>query len=131
MSASQERNQNSNQDPRVYFAAERTFLAWVRSGITMIALGFVVAKFGLFMTLMGQSATEAMAMNTAYSNIMGILLVVIGVIMVLVAHFNHQYYIKTLPPEKVPTLPIRWLSGLLTYAIAIASLLLAAYLFFL
>lgn len=37
--------------PRVFFAAERTLLAWVRSGITVMALGFVVAKFGLFLTL--------------------------------------------------------------------------------
>ncbi len=29
-------------DPRVYFAAERTLLAWIRTGITTIGLGFVV-----------------------------------------------------------------------------------------
>ncbi|MBK8025173.1 MAG: DUF202 domain-containing protein [Chloroflexi bacterium] len=37
------------EDPRVYFAAERTLLAWIRTGITTIGLGFVVAKFGLFL----------------------------------------------------------------------------------
>lgn len=30
-----------------YLANERTFLAWVRTGVTLIALGFVVVKFGL------------------------------------------------------------------------------------
>ena len=39
----------SLDDPRVYFAAERTLLAWIRTGITIIGLGFVVAKFGLFL----------------------------------------------------------------------------------
>ena len=29
-------------DPRVFSAAERTLLAWVRSGITVMALGFGV-----------------------------------------------------------------------------------------
>ena len=31
-------------DTRIFFAAERTLLAWVRTGLTVIALGFVVAK---------------------------------------------------------------------------------------
>jgi putative membrane protein len=37
-------------DPRVLFAAERTLLAWVRTGITVIG-GFVVARFGLSLTV--------------------------------------------------------------------------------
>ncbi|MEZ4472427.1 MAG: DUF202 domain-containing protein [bacterium] len=38
-------------DHRVFFAAERTLLAWVRTGIALIGLGFVVARFGLFLRL--------------------------------------------------------------------------------
>jgi hypothetical protein len=37
------------QDPRVYFAAERTFLAWLRTGLALMGFGFVVAGFGLFL----------------------------------------------------------------------------------
>lgn len=37
------------RDPRVYFAAERTTLAWIRTGITLMGFGFVVARFGLFL----------------------------------------------------------------------------------
>src|SRR5271156_3896829 len=36
-------------DPRIYFAAERTLLAWVRTGLTMMGFGFVVARFGFFL----------------------------------------------------------------------------------
>jgi putative membrane protein len=41
----------SNEEPdlRVYFAAERTTLAWVRTGLAMMGFGFVVARFGLFL----------------------------------------------------------------------------------
>ena len=40
------------EDPRVYFAAERTLLAWIRTGLGVIGLGFVVARFGLFLRMM-------------------------------------------------------------------------------
>jgi len=32
-----------------HLANERTYLAWIRTGIAIIALGFVVARFGLFL----------------------------------------------------------------------------------
>ncbi|HTJ00390.1 MAG TPA: DUF202 domain-containing protein [Dongiaceae bacterium] len=32
-----------------HLAVERTFLAWVRTSIAIISLGFVVAKFGLWL----------------------------------------------------------------------------------
>lgn len=37
------------EDPRLRFAAERTRLAWMRAGLALIACGFVVARFGLFL----------------------------------------------------------------------------------
>jgi putative membrane protein len=40
-------------------ANERTFLAWIRTGIAVIALGFVIEKFNLFMlTLAGAALTD-------------------------------------------------------------------------
>ncbi len=36
-------------DARIYMAAERTFLAWIRTGIALMGFGFVVARFGLFL----------------------------------------------------------------------------------
>jgi putative membrane protein len=45
-----------HSDLRVFFAAERTLLAWIRSGITVMTLGFVVAKFGLFLTMLSTSS---------------------------------------------------------------------------
>jgi putative membrane protein len=53
----------SEPDPRVFFAAERTFLAWIRTGLALMGFGFVVARFGLFLrevaTMRGNAAAEA------------------------------------------------------------------------
>jgi len=35
--------------PADYLAAERTFLAWIRTGLALMGFGFVVARFGLFL----------------------------------------------------------------------------------
>jgi putative membrane protein len=118
-------------DPRVFFAAERTLLAWVRSGIAVMALGFVAAKFGLFLSLLSASnpTNNVLHPSNGLSNIFGIALVVIGVVITLGAQLNHHLYVKTLPPEDVPRLAIPWLASLLTVSIGLVGLLLATYLF--
>jgi putative membrane protein len=119
-----------SSDPRVFFAAERTLLAWVRSGITVMALGFVVAKFGLFLSLLtATGADNAHAhQNNDLSNVFGIALVIIGVVITLGAQYNHHIYVRTLPPQDVPELAISWLGSLLSLSIALVGVLLAVYL---
>lgn len=36
-------------DLRVFFAGQRTMLAWVRTGVALMGFGFVVARFGIFL----------------------------------------------------------------------------------
>ncbi len=48
-----------DRDPRVYFAAERTLLAWVRTGLAMMGFGFVVARFGLFLRELAVMRSDA------------------------------------------------------------------------
>lgn len=118
-------------DPRVYFAAERTLLAWVRSGMAVMALGFVVAKFGLFLALLSvaSQAKDGLHRGNDFANIFGISLVMIGVVITLGAQLNHHFYVKTLPPEDVPKLAISWLATLLTFLVSLVGLLLTYYLF--
>lgn len=115
-------------DPRVFFAAERTLLAWIRSGITIIALGFVVARFGLFLSLLAGPDHMADGHAQGISNTVGIILVVMGALTVLAAMYNHRSYIRTLPAEDVPVMPIAWLTTFFSLIIAVVGLLLAAYL---
>lgn len=36
-------------DPRIPLAAERTLLAWIRTGLALMGFGFVVARFGVLL----------------------------------------------------------------------------------
>jgi putative membrane protein len=112
-------------DPRVFFAAERTLLAWLRSGLTLMALGFVVARFGLFLTLLAPGAVEHLMQHRWLSDLLGVALVLTGAAIILCAQYNHHRYVQSLPPEDVPKLPVPWLTTVLTCAISCAGVALA------
>ena len=58
-----------------HMANERTYLAWVRTGIAIIALGFVVAKFQLLLNELFPSAPTS---SIHLSLIIGVILVSMG-----------------------------------------------------
>jgi putative membrane protein len=117
-------------DPRVFFAAERTVLAWLRSGITVMGIGFVVARFGLFLEIVGASSAGAGQAHRVHwpSNALGIALVLLGSFTIVAALRNHYAYVRTLPAEDLPSLPLPWMTTFLCVAIALVGVGLAAYL---
>jgi putative membrane protein len=80
-----------DRDPRVYLAAERTTLAWIRTGIALMAFGFVVARFGLFFHELEsvKLSDPAKARDSTVSVWVGTALVVIGVWVNLAAAVRH------------------------------------------
>ncbi len=93
----------SDFDPRVYFAAERTLLAWLRTGLTVMAFGFVIARFGLFLQIVAiQAPAVSHPGQTGLSAILGIVLVAAGTLMIIVAAIEHRRFIATLPPADRP-----------------------------
>ncbi len=117
-------------DPRVFFAAERTLLAWVRTGITIVALGFVIARFGLFLLLL-QAQTELslpMSLHSWPSSLMGATLAFAGSAIVLGAFYNHRSYINQLPSDDIPPQAFPWLASSLALLVAGVGMLLALYL---
>jgi len=68
------------RDPRIYFAAERTLLAWIRTGLALMGFGFVVARFGLFLREIGSAAADIPGRSSGFSLWTGTALVLIGVL---------------------------------------------------
>ena len=116
-------------DPRVFFAAERTLLAWIRTGITVIGLGFVVARFGLFLSALARvGPSHDLPVQHWHSNIIGIALVLIGAFAIFGAVRNHEHYLRDVPPQDIPRPVMPWLPTLVALAIGVSGLLLAGYL---
>jgi putative membrane protein len=90
-----------SEDPRIYFAAERTLLAWVRTGITVMAFGFVVARFGLFLSLVPDAPQSSY--SSRLSPLIGAALVSIGAAAIAAGALEYRRYCRTLRPEDLPS----------------------------
>src|ERR1700759_92046 len=88
--------QPAEQDPRVYFAAERTFLAWIRTGLGLMGVGFAVSRFGLFLREFTATEHAPIHTSTTHSVIPGAALVALGVLINISAVINHVNVTKRL-----------------------------------
>ena len=104
-------------DPRIYFASERTFLAWIRTGLGLMGVGFAVARFGLFLREMRASETHASVQGTGLSVVSGVALVALGVIVLLA---SVSYHVSTVRELRSNT----WVAGrIVTNAVVLALVL--------
>ena len=71
-------------NPTDYLANERTFLAWVRTAVTIMAFGFVVARFGLLLRELSGSSTGSTP-TAPISEATGVLLVLAGSVILALA----------------------------------------------
>lgn len=70
-------------------ANTRTLLAWLRTAIALIGLGFVVARFGLFLREFGPSASNsANQSSSGISALVGVGVVLIGVLLVALSMYR-------------------------------------------
>jgi len=86
----------NEQDPRIYLAAERTFLAWIRTGLGLMGVGFAVSRFGLFLRELSASASHLPAHTTGLSVWSGVSLVGLGVIVNVSAVIRHFQLVRNL-----------------------------------
>jgi putative membrane protein len=75
--------------PSDYLAAERTFLAWIRTGLALMGFGFVVARFGLFLQALQRGESTFQARPYGPSFWFGTGLIVLGVAVNVFCAWKH------------------------------------------
>ena len=111
-----------------HLANERTHLAWIRTSIGIMAFGFVVVKFSLFMKqisfLLGKQI--ALPPQSNYSSMIGILLVAFGTVILFFSYLKYKKIEKQLDSASYQSSSVLILS--LTIILFVISLLLIVYL---
>ena len=109
---------------RDLLANERTLLAWARTGVAIMGLGFVVARFGL--VIREAAGVGAQQLLRGVSTAFGVALVLCGALLLVLAYWRYRRVADDILHDRV-----RWdprLGVLLTGILVLAGILLAAYL---
>jgi|SRR5690242_7035866 inner membrane protein YidH len=109
---------------RDHLANERTLLAWARTSVAIMGLGFVVARFGLLIRELARSGERMLPSGT--STVFGLALVLCGVLLLSLALLRYLRISEDISQNRR-----RWspkLGVLLTGVLALAGVLLALYL---
>jgi putative membrane protein len=112
---------------RDHLANERTFLAWLRTGVATIVFGFAVGRFSIalqeFLRFQGESKTAPTPGLTAW---LGVISIIAGVLAILAGHM--RYHQTRAQIDKGTFEPPRLTIDLSALLLAAFGLMLAAYL---
>ena len=118
-------------------ANERTFLAWIRTSIAIMAFGFVVEKFSLFVRQFSYYLMQSGNMPKTgiqsqssqppgYSSVLGIILVGFGAVMAVLAFIRYKKVERQIDEDAYQ--PSRVLDLLLTMSLLAVAVFLTLYL---
>ncbi|WDI44673.1 YidH family protein [Bremerella sp. P1] len=113
-------------DPRVFFAAERTMLAWLRTGLAVIGVGFLVARFGLFLEMLRHPGADISP--PLFSSLIGIGFVLLGATLIGVSAWQHTGFIREMTLQQRPNSYSMHLAVWVSAVVTLLGLALAIYL---
>jgi len=90
----------TSDELRTEFAAERTHLAWIRTGLALMGFGFVVARFALFLRELSVLGRLPYPTFRGLSLWIGVLLVGMGVLANLFTAWDCYAWVKTFGVKK-------------------------------
>ena len=115
-------------DPRVFFAAERTLLAWQRSSLALMAFGFVIERFSLFLAAIRHETPQPG--RHWFSLLLGVVLIALGAVVAVASSIAFRRFVIGLPVQDIPNGHRSALGVSVNLIIAATGLVLAAYLLF-
>lgn len=113
-------------DPRVFFAAERTLLAWQRSALALMAMGFVVERFGLFLEVFGKNVGVD-PREVTISVALGVAFMLAAAVVNLISAWQYRRQLRELSAVEIPRGQLTWVGPALNLVLAAVALGAAAW----
>lgn len=117
-----------NIDPRIYWAKERTFLAWIRTGLALMGFGFVVARFSLFLRMVQGRTDVPLPAHTGWSMWFGTILVLAGVLVQVLVVADYVRFVGSLQRGEAPEIKPSYLGIGIALGLGLIGLVMAVYL---
>ena len=111
-----------------YLAAERTLLAWIRTGIAMMGFGFVVARFGLFLEQLQIVRGVPSPQHFGLSLWFGTALLALGVAVNIIAGTHHLRLVRGLERGESPRSHPATLAVATAFLLGLIGIAMATYL---
>jgi uncharacterized protein (DUF302 family)/uncharacterized membrane protein YidH (DUF202 family) len=111
-----------------YLAAERTLLAWIRTGLALMGFGFVVARFGLFLQQLQVMQRAGSAQTYGVSLWFGTAMIAVGVMVNVFSGWRHARLVRELDRGETEHSHSSTLGISVAFFLAIVGLAMAIYL---
>ena len=108
-------------------ANERTYLAWIRTSVAIMAFGFLIEKFDLFVSYIGKAIGDETHFQPSLSaELVGLGLFLVGVLVIITATVRFFTYKKSIDSDELISYSVKKTNILLSSLM----ILLALFLFF-
>jgi inner membrane protein YidH len=111
-------------------ANERTFLAWVRTGIAIMAFGFLVERFDIFLKIAASSMAphQFVISGQAFGRVAGLSLIVAGALLIFLSALRFRKTSRAIESSETRSAPGTGIDLVLAAMFAVLGIALVVYL---
>ncbi|PIZ03790.1 MAG: hypothetical protein COY58_07280 [Gammaproteobacteria bacterium CG_4_10_14_0_8_um_filter_38_16] len=109
-------------------ANERTYLSWIRTSIAMMAFGFIIEKFELFLNVISSEVHfKANLKSSGVIEAVGLAMMFVSVLMMIAATARYMAQHKKIQSEKMEDASTRGVGFMIALFLIVISLFLVIY----
>jgi putative membrane protein len=109
-------------------ANERTYLAWVRTAISLMAFGFLLERFDIFLIYAAKSADKTIgALHTRASEWLGLALLLVGALVIVGATVRYYRNRRAIEASDISTYDDSWTARVMAALLIVMAIFLLLY----